>query len=264
MSYKKLLFIFLLTILLLPNIYSAKLTNFDVLIDIRGPQKAFVTETWVVGYDPLVLNDKENFKQQILLANLDLDKFSKIDPNLKPKVYLKNFSNVSIIFDETKDQININYEVSDLFLQNFYETDSEIIWKFNENVLRGFIVNNLYVIPSFSKLIIKVYDPLIINDTNPKGEISKNIVTFNSFSSNELKILVYEKKPPKPSFVIIGSSDSNLFYYLIIIFIILITIILIFREPLERAVNGFVVRNSVIKPKKQKKEFAIDSEFFDD
>ncbi len=261
---KKIFLIMLLAIFLIPNIYSAKLTNFDISIDIRGPQKAFVTETWVVEYDSQISNDKELFKQQLLLANIDLDKFVKIDPKLRPNIYLKNYSNVSIVFDETKDIININYEVPDLFLQNYYETDEYILWKFNENVLRNLVVNNLYVIPSFSRVIIQVYNPLIISDTNPTGEITKNIVVFNSLSSNELKVLAYEKKPPKPSFVIVGSSNSNIFYYLIIIFIIVLSIILIFKEPLSKAIKKFVINNSVIKPKKQKKEFVVDSEVFED
>ncbi len=261
---KKVLLLIILTIFIIPNIFSAKLTQFDIFIDIRGPEKAFITEEWRVEYDLTILNDKAKFKEEILLANIDLEKFKQIDPNLKPNIYLRNFSNVSIIFDETKDTININYEISDLVLQNYYETDAEILWKFNENILRNLIVNNLYVIPSNSTLSIKVYDPLVIKDPNPKGTVEKNVILWKSLSSNEIKVLAYEKKPPKPSFIIVTSQDSDIFYYLILIFIILLSIILIFKKPFEKSIKNFVVKNSVIKPKKQKKEFVIDSDFLED
>jgi hypothetical protein len=263
MKYKQLL-IFFLVFLFASTVYSAEITNFNITIDIKSPDKAIIKEVWDVSYNPYIYNDKVNFKNQIIAANIDLDKFEEIDPRLKPNIYLNNFSNVSIIFDETKDQININYEISDLVLENFYETEDDILWKFNENLFRSLIVNNLYVIPSNSKLSIKVYDPLVFRDTNPKAEIVDNTLYWNSFSTNQIKVLIYEKKPPKPSFVIIGSSDSNIFYYLIIVFIILLSIILIFRDSLEKSIKNFVIKNSVIKPKKQKKEYLIDSELFED
>jgi hypothetical protein len=261
---RKILLLLIFTLFIIPNIFSAKLTSFDIYIDIRGPEKAFITEEWRVEYDPTILNDKEKFKEDILLANIDLEKFVKIDPNLKPNIYLRNFSNVSIIFDESKDIISINYEISDLILQNYYETEAEILWKFNENLLRNLIVNNLYVIPSNSTLSIKVYDPLVIRDPNPKGTVEKNLISWSSLSSNEMKVLAYEKKPPKPSFIIVTSQDSDIFYYLILIFIVLLSIILIFKKPFEKSIKNFVIKNSVIKPKKQKKEFVVDSDFFED
>jgi len=261
---KKLLVVFIFLIFLLPSIYSAKLSDFDIAIDIRGSQKAFITENWTVEYDSFVADDKEKFKEAILSANVNLEKFIDIDTRLRPNVFLKNYSDVSIIFDDSKNIITINYEISDLVLENFYETEDDILWKFNENLLRNFIVNNLYVIPSSSKISITAYDPLIITDSNPKGDVERNKIVWNSLSSNEIKLLFYEKKPPKPSFVIITSQESNIFYYLVLLFIILLSIILIFRNPLEKAIKKFVIKNSVIKPKKQKREFLIDQDFFED
>ena len=263
MKYKQIL-VFFLILLFSSTVYSAEISNFNINIDVKSPQKAIIKEVWDITYNPYVYNDKEIFKNQIIEANIDLDKFESINPKLVPKIYLKNFSNVSIIFDETKDQIIINYEITDLILENFYETEDDILWKFNENLFRSLIVNNLYVIPSNSKLSLKIYDPLVFRDTNPKADILDNTLYWNSFSSNQIKVLIYEKKPPKPSFVLIGSSNSDIFYYLIIVFIILLSIILIFKEPLKKSIKAFVIKNSVIKPKKQKKEYLIDSELFED
>lgn len=256
--------IFLSLIFILPTLHSAKLSSFDILIDIKSPTKAYITEVWDVEYDSTILNDKALFKEKIILANLDLDLFAAIDKNIRPKIFIKSFSNASIIFDETKDQININYEISDDMLTNFYETDSEIVWKFNEALMNCFVEKNLYIIPSYSKLTISAYGPLIVESTNPKGSIFKNEVVFNSFSSNEFKVLYYEKKPPKPSFLIISSENSNIFYYLIIIFVVLSLIFLLFKKQIEKSILKFVIRFSEIKPKKPKKEISIEQEFFDD
>jgi len=264
MMNKKLIFIILIILFLIPSIYSAKLTDFDVLIDIRSPQKAYVTENWTVSYDSMVPNDKELFKRDILLANIDLTKTILIDPKIKPNVYLRDFSNISISFDEANDNIHITYEITGLLLQNYFETEDYILWSFNENILRNFVTNNLYVIPENSKLTIQVYDPLVIEDPIPVGNVNKNVIYWQGISSNEIKVLAYEKKPPKPSFVLVTSKESNLFYYLILVFIILIAIILIFKRPLEKSIIKFVINNSEIKPKKQKKEFVIDSDFFED
>lgn len=260
----KYLFIIFFLFILINNVFSAQLTDFDIFVDVRSPNKGYVTETWNVEYNPDILNDKENFKEKIHLANIDLDKFVLIDPKLKPNIYLRNFSNVTINFDESKDTITINYEITDLLLQNYYETESEILWKFNENILRNLIVNNIYIISSNSRLTIKLYDPLIITDPLPKGELNRNTISWTSMSSNEIRLLAYEKKPPKPSFVLITSKDSNIFYYLILLFIIIILIILIFRKSLEKSIKQFVIKNSEIKPKKVKKEFVVESDFFDD
>lgn len=264
MMNRKLIFIFLIILFLIPNIYSAKLTDFDILIDIRSPQKAYITESWTVSYDSQVIDDKVLFKEKILLANIDLEKTVLIDPKIKPNIYLKDFSDISIGFDEANDKITMSYEISGLLLQNYYETEEDILWKFNENILRNFVTNNLYVISADSKLTIQVYDPLVIKDPIPVGTLEKNVIYWQGISSNEMKILAYEKKPPKPSFVIVTSNESNLFYYLILVFIILIATILIFKKPLENSIQKFVINNSEIKPKKQKKEFVVDSDFFDD
>jgi hypothetical protein len=260
----KYLFIILFLFILVNNVFSAQLTDFDIFVDIRSPNKGYVTEIWNVEYNPDVPDDKENFKEQIYLANIDLDKFKVIDPKLKPNIYLRNFSNVTINFDDSKDIITINYEITDLLLQNYYETESEILWKFNENILRNLIVNNIYIISSNSRLTIKVYDPLIITDPLPKGEVNRNTISWSSISSNEIRVLAHEKKPPKPSFVLITSQESNIFYYLILLFIIIILVILFFRKPLEKSVKQFVIKNSEIKPRRVKKEFVVDSDFFED
>lgn len=261
---KNIFYFLILFLIFQPAVYAVDLTNFDITVDVRSPQKAFVKEVWDVSYGSSNLEAREEFKQKILEANIDLDRFSEIHPNLRPNIYLRDFSKVTINFDESKDQITINYEITGVILQNFYETEDEILWKFNENILRNLITNNLYVVPSNSRLNIEIYNPLVITDISPDADYTRSLVSWTSISSNEIKLLAYEKKPPKPSFVLVRSEESDIFYYLILVFIILISIILIFKDTLEKSITRFVVKHSEIKPKGQRKEIVFEQDIFDD
>lgn len=257
--YKKFGFIIsiFLIVIFISTVSAASLSSYDIEITLNAQNDTHISEIWKIDYSFVYPRDLELFKENVLNANLDLEKLQSIDPNLKPHVYIKDYSDLSIGFDEFNNTIRIEYNTSDLALIKLYENEDELIWKFNNNLLNSFVLNDLYYIPKESEITINLFEPLILQPTTPDSLINGNNATFSGVSSNELNILAYEKKPPKPSFVVSNFFSKNLGFYLIFIFLIIIAI-LIFREPIEKAIQSFVIRYSEIKSDKKKFDFLDD------
>jgi len=256
----KIAYWFLLILILglfLPSVHSAQLTDYNISLHIDSNTQISVVEVWNVS--AIDQNDLSNFKSEILKANLDLDKLKAIDPDLSPHVYLDKFKNVTISFDEINSSVRLSYITNGLVLEKFYENDDEILWQFNTNFLKNFLINNLYSIPDNSGITISVDSPLIIQDPLPKGIVSNNSLTWTGVSSSKLRLLLYEKKPPKPSFFLLNFSYNSKFYTFLFILILLILVGFIFRKRMSRSIKRFVVNHSVIKPEKNKEDlFDID------
>jgi hypothetical protein len=241
MKLKNLFLLLFLLIIFIPNIYSAELVNYNIKIDVINPTQAQVLEIWQIDYNSL--EDLEQFKTNILKANLNLDKLQQVDSKLKPKVYINNFINVTVGFDDSENNVRIEY--------------------LNKNLLKNFISNDVYYIPKNSEITIKFYDFLSIEDSIPKGQIIDNSLRLSGVSSNELRILGYERKPPKPSFFLYGATNNSSFYYTVFILILLFIILLVFKEDFKRSIKRFVIKYSKITPEKKKNDI-FDSEFFED
>jgi len=250
---------------ILPNVSSAKLTNYETYIYISSPTSTHVVENWYIESDNAVVDDLKIFKKKILEADLDPTKLVLIDPNLRPHIYVNIPMNFSIKFDDIKTMVTLEYSINDLAMINYFENEEEILWQFNSNMFNNFVVNHLYSIPKESSLTISLYEPLLLDDSTP-GKIDFRKLMLSGFSSNELKILALEKKPPKPSFFfsnIFGDmSQKGLYNYLIIV-VALIIVVFIFRKKLKSRLRRFVIKNSVIEPKKVKKEF-FDEEIIEE
>lgn len=245
---------------ILPNIHSAKLTNYENYIYINAPTSTHIVENWYIESDSSNLDDLKIFKQKILDADLDPSKLVLIDPNLRPHIYINIPTNFTIKFDDIKKTVTMEYKITDLAMINYFENDDEILWQFNSNMFNNFVINHLYSIPKESSLTINLYAPLILDNSTP-GKIDDRKLMLSGYSSNQLKILALEKKPPKPSFFftnIFGDmSQKGLYNYLIIV-VAFIIIVFIFRKRLKSTLRKFVIKNSVIEPRKVKKEFFDD------
>jgi len=254
------LLVLLSIVLILPSIHSAKLGNYEISIYINSPNSAHVIENWYIEYNYLNLKDLEQFKTRIMEANLDPTKLTAIDPNLKPHIYISQAPVPTIKYDDIKNIVTLDYSTNDQILINFFENQDEILWQFNSNLLNRFVLNDLYSIPKSSNITIWFYDPLTIDDPAP-GKIDARQLYLSGFSSNQLKILALELKPPLPSFIVLNMfkdmSQKGLYNYLIII-IILIIVMFIFRKRLRSGFKKFVISHSVIEPKKVKKDFFED------
>ncbi len=250
----------LFIVFILPPINSAKLGNYDISIFLDSPNSAHVVENWYIEYNYLNLKDLEQFKTNIFEASLDPSQLVAIDPNLKPHIYISKAPVFSIRFDDIKNIVTLDYIITDLVLINYFENKDEILWQFNSNLLNLFVLNDLYSISKDSDITIWFYDPLIIDDPAP-GKISDREIYLSGFSSNQLKILALEIKPPEPSFIALNvfkdMSQKGLYNYLIII-ALLIIIVLVFRKKLKSYFKKFVISNSVIEPKKVRKDFFDD------
>jgi len=247
-------------IFILPGIHSAKITNYETSIYINGPQSTHVVENWYIETNPLYTSDLKTFKQRILEADLDPAKLILIDPNLRPHIYINIPTNFTIKFDDIKKTVTIEYTITDLAMINYFENNEEILWQFNSNMFNNFVINHLYSIPKESSLTISLYEPLTLDDSTP-GKIDDRKLILSGYSSNELKILALEKKPPKPSFFftnVFGDMGQKGMYNYLLIVIVLIGIVFIFRKKLKSRLQKFVIKNSVIEPKKVKKEFFDD------
>ncbi|MDD3177922.1 MAG: hypothetical protein PHR26_00205 [Candidatus ainarchaeum sp.] len=248
---------FLILIIGLYSVSAASLGNYSIDVSIYSPKEAHIVETWNIDYLSYYPKDLELFKENVLNANLNLEQLLKIDPNLKPHIYITDFSNLSIGFDEFNNTIRVEYDSYDSFLIKLYENDEEYLWKFNNNLLNYFIINDLYYIPKDSSINLHFYNPLVIQPTIPDTPINEYSISFSGISSNEISILAYERKPPKPSFVVSNFFSKNLGFYLIFIFLIII-LILVFKDPIQRSIKSFVIKHSEIKSDKKKFDFMDD------
>jgi len=233
---------------ILPKINGAELNNFKINIDITSPNSAKITENWQITYSSQ--EDLQKFKNQILQANIDLTKLAKISDKLKPHIYINNFFNLTVGLDEINNYVRLTYETNDLILTKYFENEEEILWKFNENLFKDFTSNNLYHIPIDSYLIISVYSPLVIQDPVPQGIIEKTKLTWTGISSNELRLLALEKKPPKPSFAVSLEQQRITKTYIIIIIILIILTIIVMNKKTNKKIEKFVINHSEIKPAK--------------
>jgi hypothetical protein len=265
---KSYLFIFLIFILVLisnTNLISASQVNsYDVKIDILSPNNAKIVENWKFDFNSE--SDLETFKEKILEININIPELKEIDSELEPHVYINDYKDVKITFDEVKKAVIIEYSIEDLCLIKYLDYEDEIFWKFNENLFRDFVTNNLYSIPKGSYLRVKLYDPLFFGETLPDAEIKNSVLSWTGISSNELKLIAIEKKPPKPTFVILDLYNNenllDVFGYVILVLLIIIIVFLIFKKPISKLIKGFVISNSKIKTSKNLKEI-VDSEYFE-
>jgi hypothetical protein len=244
--------------LFLPVVHTAELSNYNISLEIKNNNLINVNEIWKVSM--IDQNDLANFKKQLFEVNLDFDKLLKIDPNLRPHVYLAKYKDLTIAFDETHSSVRLNYDCNGLVLEKIFENPDEILWQFNSNFLKNFLVNNLYSIPDGSLINISVYDPLIIQDPLPKGDIVDNSLTWSGISANKLRVLLYEKKPPKPSFFLLNITYNTKFYYFLMVLILVALIVFIFRKRMSVGIKHFVVKHSEIKVEKQKDDL-LDTDF---
>ena len=253
-----LLFIFI-SFLILPNLYSAQLTDFKILVEVNAPTSAHIVENWNISYDPLDLQDLENFKDAIIAANLDSTALQKIDPNIRPHIFFNKIDAVSIGFNELNNSVRIEYNINDQVLLKYFENEEEILWKFNDNLLRNFLLNDLYHVSKNSELGIDLYEPLVIEDPIPEGRVEGNSVIWSGISSNELRLVAYEQKPPKPSFFFINLFKNNYVFYLVFAVLILFSIIILFyKKKIKKSIRGFVIKNSEIERVKDKKDLFDD------
>jgi len=247
------------------NISAADLTNFDISVSIESPTSAKVVETWYVLFN--TLKDQQAFSASILAAGINVDEFAKINPKLTPHIYINKYEKLSIGFDEIHSTVRLEYDISDTCLIKYLEDDYEIIWKLNENLFKNFVMNDVYYIPKDSYIRTSTYAPLIIEAYVPSGDVLNNQLSWTAISSNELRLLAVEKKPPKPSFVLtlgFEKNDSGAKNYFIIILIVLVLLavgILFFSKPLSKSIKKFVMKHTVIKPKQKKKDL-FDYDFF--
>jgi hypothetical protein len=246
------------------NIVSASQVNsFDVELDILSPQSAKVVESWKFDFDSQ--KDLMEFKDQILEINIDISKLKEINDKLEPHVYINGYNNVKIGFDEIKQTVTIEYYIEDLCLIKYLDYDNEIIWKLNENLFRDFVKNNLYSIPINSYLKVKLYEPLFFGEILPKADIKNDVLSWTGLSSNELRLIAIEKKPPKPTFVLFDLYNNEellkIFGYLVSILFIIILLGIIFKKKISKKIQSFVVRNSKIKTQKNMKDI-VDTEYF--
>ena len=246
-----------IALLFTPTINSAKLTDFNITINVTSPNSATVVETWNIIYNYADKQDFYEMKQKIINASLDLAKLQLIDPQITPHVYLNKFDDFKISFNDVDNTLRLEYDIPDLVLLNYFENDDQILWKFNENILKNFISNDLFYFPDTSKMSLVVYSPLVLEDPIPTGTITDNKLTWSGFTTNEIKVLALEKKPPKPSFVVSNifkdMSPKGLYNYLIIIFLLVI-IVFIFKKRLRLIFKKFIIEHSYIEPKKPRKD----------
>ncbi len=258
------LLVFLLLALSLAPVYSLSLDSFDISVDISAPTTSKVTEIWHVTYKDA--SEQESFKQQILNSSTALTELQKINPDIKPHIFINQdkIKNIKISFDELDSSLRIEYTLEDTALLKYLDYQDQVIWMFNENFFRQFVVNGLFNIPKGSQIRVSLYEPLTIGDVAPKAQQDGRTVVWTAISTNELKIIAIEKKPPKPTFVVsnIFSKEylNKSFFYVLYILLFIILVLLIFRNKVATGIKSFVVKHSVIKPRKQINEI-VDFDF---
>lgn len=247
--------IFLFMIFFLTFVNAISLTDFDISVDIFAPNQTKITELWNVDYN--AESELIDFKAKILKSSTDLAELQKIDPDIKPHIFINQdkIKGIKISFDEINSILRIEYDLEDLSLMKYLDYQDQIIWKFNENLLRLFVINGLFNITKTSQVKISLYDPLIIGDVSPKTQQENRTIIWSGISTNELKILAIEKKPPKPTFVISNIFSKSFlnksFFNVLYILLFIVLVLLIFRNKVNNAIKKFIIKNSVIKPRKQ-------------
>jgi len=260
----KFLLVLVAVLFLSMPVYAISLKDFYISVNVLEPEKATVIETWKVEY--LSNLELSTLKKSILESSTDIKALEKINPDLKPHIYLNEdkIRNFTISFNETDAMIRTEYTITDAILIKYLDYEDQIIWRFNENLFRQFVVNGVLNIPKDSQLSITLYDPLMIGDVVPTANISGRTILWSSFSSNELRVLAVEKRPPEPTFVVsnLFSKDYLNKSYFIVLFIILIIalILLIFRNKVNSSIKKVITKYSVIKPRKQINEI-VDFDF---
>lgn len=260
----KYLMVFVLGLFLLMPVYAISLSSFDISVDIYSPNNSKITEVWNVTYN--APSEQSSFKSQILKSSTDLIELQKINPDIKPHIFINQdkLKNIKISFDEVNSNLRIEYDLEDSSLIKYLDYQDQIIWRFNENLFRQFVVNGLFNIPRESQIRVTLYDPLIIGDVSPKTSQNNRTIVWSGISTNELKIIAIEKKPPKPTFVIsnVFSKEylNKSFFYVLYILLFIILVLLIFRNKVSSGIKKFVIKYSVIKPRKQINEI-VDFDF---
>jgi hypothetical protein len=254
--------VFVCLLLFVTTVHSYEIENFDITVVVKSSNSADVLEKWFVDFTSEV--DKQNFKSKLLQANINVSMLEKIDYKLKPKIFINDYSNLKIGFDEINNFVSLSYNISDLTLIKYLDRENESIWRLNDNLFRYFVSNNLYTIPKNSYIRISLPESFIIGETSSKN-VENNFVLWAGINSNELRLIVIEKKPPKPSFVISNVLEGfylNSYFGFFILFLLLIIIVsLIFKKKLSKNIKKFVVNHSKIRPSKKRKEI-IDFDYF--
>ena len=263
MNIKHILILIGVLFLLMP-VYSLSLDSFDISVEVYSPTNSKVIEIWKINYGDL--SELSDFKSKILKSSTDLIELQKINPDITPHIYINEdkIKNIKISFDEVNASLRIEYELSDLSLIKYLDYQDQIIWRFNENLFRQFVVNGLFNIPKESQVEISLYDPLIIGDISPQATQNNRNIIWSGISTNELRLIAIEKKPPKPTFVVsnIFSKDylNKSYFTVLFIILIIVLILLIFRNRVNNGIKKFITKHSVIKPRKQINEI-VDFEF---
>ncbi|MFA5746134.1 MAG: hypothetical protein WCX82_03140 [archaeon] len=263
MNAKYLLVMALVLFLSMP-VCAISLKDFDISVNVTGSDNAKIIEIWKIDYNSI--GDLSLLKQQILNSSTDLKELEKINPDLKPHIYINEnkIKNFSISFDEPNAIVRMEYIISDVCLIKYLDYEDQIIWRFNENLFRQFVINGLFNIPTNSQIAITLYDPLVVGDVVPTAKVVGRTIMWNGFSSNELRVLSVERRPPEPTFVIsnLFSKDylNKSYFYVLFILLAIALVLLIFRNKVNRGIKGFVTKHSVIKPRKQINEI-VDFDF---
>lgn len=252
---KKYLLVGLLVLFLIMPVYAVSLTNFDISINVSSPEKATIVETWNV--EAASEEELSDFKSNILTNSGDFEELRKINPDLNPHIYIDeiNIRNFAISFNEIDAKIRLEYTITDKCLISFLDYENQIIWELNNHLFNQFIITGVFNIPKGSQISITLYDPLLIGDVVPTAEITGRTILWGSSSSNEIRVLAIEKKPPKPSFVfsnLFSKDYLNKSYFMVLfILLIIVLILLIFRNKVNSGIKKFITKHSVIKPRKQ-------------
>jgi hypothetical protein len=260
----KYLLVGLLVLFLSMPVYAISLKDFVISINVSDPNSAVVIENWNIDYNNT--SELSTFKEQILKANTDLDELKKVNADIRPHIYINEdkIKNFTISFDEVNESIRMEYNLTDACLIKYLDYQDQIIWRFNENLFRQFVLNGVLNIPKESEISITLYSPLIIGDVVPTAKIVGKTVLWNGFSSNELRVLAIEKKPPVPTFVIsnLFSKDylNKSYFYVLFIILIIALVLLIFRNKVNKYIKKVITKHSVIKPRKQINEI-VDFDF---
>lgn len=252
---KKHILVGLLFLFLLMPVYAVSLKNFDISINISSPEKATIIELWDVEVSSE--KDLSNFKNSILKNSSNLEELRKINLDLNPHIFIEesNIRNFAISFDDFAKKIRLEYTITDKCLINFLDYQDQIIWELNDHLFNQFIITGVFNIPTGSQISIALYDPLLIGDVVPTANITGRTILWGGSSSNEIRLLAIEKKPPKPTFVFsnLFSKDylNKSYFTVLFILLIIVLILLVFKNKVSSGIKKFVTKHSVIKPRKQ-------------
>lgn len=260
---KKYLLVGIIVFFLLMPVYSFSLKNFDISVNISEPEKATIIELWEVDATNKELSD---LKENILKNSVNLEELAKLNPDISPHIFIdsKNIRNFTISLDDIDATIRLEYIINEMCLISFLDYQDQIIWELNNQLFNQFVINGLFNIPNGAKISISLYEPLTIGDVVPLAEITGRTILWESSSSNDIRLLAIEKKPPKPTFVIsnLFSKDylNKAYFNVLFILLIIFLVLLIFRNRVNKGIKKFITKHSVIKPRKQINEI-VDFDF---